>query len=303
MRLSFPAAIITAVAFFLAGCEPSAPTSAPAAQPDTLKKIADSQTITLGYRESSVPFSYYDNRHQVIGYSHDLAMAIIEEIKTELKLPDLKVRLEPVSPENRMDMIRDGRIDLECGTTGNTLERQKLVSYSNSIFVVRMQILTRKDYGIQDFPDLVGKTVVTTAGTTNADRVQQMSQGHDVRVVLAKDHREAFVALETGRVDAFLMDDALLWGERARAVRWGDWIVTGTPQIREAYGCIMRKDDLRFKQTVDRALAKAMAPDVFDALYTKWFRSPIPPNGINIDFPPSEDMLALVRNPNDRAFD
>jgi len=311
MRLLFPAAVATAVAFFLAGCEPAcqgercAPPAASAAQPDTLRKIQDSHTITLGYRESSVPFSYYDSQKHVIGYSYDLAMAIVEEIKAELKLPDLQVKLQPVSPENRMNMVRDGRIDLECGTTGNTLERQKLVAYSNSIFIVRMQILTRKDYDIKDFPDLAGKAVVTTAGTTNVDRIHKMNQEHNMgmRVVVAKDHREAFVELETGRVDAFLMDDALLWGERARAIRWGDWIITGTPQIREAYGCIMRKDDTRFKETVNRALAKAMAPEAFDALYKKWFRSPIPPKGINLDFPLSEDMQALIKNPNDQAFE
>jgi glutamate/aspartate transport system substrate-binding protein len=303
MRLRLPAAIAFLV-IALSACERQAADN-PNAAPDTLKKIRDAKAITIGYRESSVPFSYYDNRKQVIGYSFDLAMKVVQEVRHELGTPDIEIRLQPVSPEDRMELVRSGAVDLECGTTGNTLARQQLVGYSNSIFIVRMQILTRKDYGIHDFPDLAGKRVVTTAGTTNVDRIHRMNaeKGMGMKVTLAKDHRDAFIELETGRVEAFLMDDALLWGERARAVRWGDWVVTGTPQVREAYGCIMRKGDARFKQVVDRALAKAMAPEAFEPLYRKWFQSPIPPKGQTLDFPLSEEMKELIRQPNDKAFE
>lgn len=301
-------ALLAAIAA-LAGCQPSCERgdcAAPAGdgKNDTLGRIRERGAIVLGYRESSVPFSYYDNDRNVIGYSHDLARQIVDEVKSELGLPDLRVELVPVSPENRWAMVAGGRVDLECGTSGHTAERAQTVAFSNSIFIVRMRILTRKDYGIVDFPDLAGKTVVTTAGTTNVDKVRRMNEELNlgVNTIVAKDHGEAFHILESGRAAAFLMDDVLLYGERARAIRWGDWVVTGTPQSREAYACIMRRNDPAFKQLVDRALGRAMAPEAFAALYEKWFLRPVPPKGIKLDFPLSDDMRELIAAPNDRVL-
>lgn len=314
MRTRFPKTLVAFVVLSaaiatLAGCQPSCEQGdckAPASggKNGTLDRIRDRGVIVLGHRESSVPFSYYDNDRKVIGYSRDLAQEIVNEVRSELGQPDLRVELVPVSPENRWSMIADGRIDLECGTSGHTTEREQRVAFSNSIFIVRMRILTRKDYGITDFPDLAGKTVVTTAGTTNADKVRQMNEAQNLgmEILIAKDHGEAFRILETGGAAAFLMDDVLLYGERARAIRWGDWIVTGTPQSREAYACILRKDDPAFKQLVDRALKRAMAPEAFAPLYEKWFLRPVPPKGIKLDFPLSEDMRELLAAPNDRVL-
>lgn len=270
----------------------------------TLAKIRASGTITLGYRESSIPFSYLDDENHVIGYSQDLAKKIVERLKVELNLPNLKVNMVPITPRNRFAMIENGTIDLECGSTGNTPERQKLVAFSNSIFVVRMLLLTRKDYNIKDFSDLAGKPVVTTAGTTNVELVQKMNEEKKMgmNIIIAEDHREAFLALEDKRAMAFLMDDVLLYGERTRAIRWGDWIVTGTPQQYEAYGCIMKKNQPEFKLLVDQTIAAAMASGEVEKLYTKWFMSPIPPNGINLDFAMSDEMRKLVKSPNDKAM-
>lgn len=301
---------VVATVAVLAGCNsgckgPDCAKSAVAQEADTLKRIKQTGTIVLGHRGSSVPFSYYnDDDKEVIGYSYDLAMKIVDAVKKELQMPDLKVKLVPISPENRWTMIQNGRIDLECGTTGHTLEREQYAAFSNSIFIVKMRILTRKDYGINDFADLVGKTVVTTAGTTNVDSVRKMNDERQMgmNVIIAKDHREAFLTLETGGAAAFLMDDVLLYGERARAIRWGDWIVTGTPQSREAYACIMRKNDASFKKVVDQALAAEMTSADFTNLYDKWFLSPIPPKGIKLDLPLSEDMKELIKAPNDKPF-
>lgn len=271
----------------------------------TLKKIKDSGTIALGHRESSIPFSYYDDKQQVVGYSQELMLKVVDAIKQELKLPSLQVKLTPVTSQNRIPLVQNGTVDLECGSTTNNTERQRQVAFSNSLFVIGTRLLTRKDSGIKDFPDLAGKNVVTTAGTTSERLIRRMNQEKNMRmnVISAKDHGESFLTLETGRAVAFMMDDALLAGEMAKARRPGDWVIVGTPQSREAYGCMMRKDDPAFKKVVDKAIADAMTSGEAEKIYKKWFQSPIPPKGLNLNFPVSEDVAALFKNPNDKAFD
>ena len=273
-------------------------------QTGTLKKIKDSGSITLGHRESSIPFSYYDDKQQVIGYSQEIALKVVDALKRELQLPGLKVRLNPVTSQNRIPLIQNGTVDLECGSTTNNAERQKQVAFSDSIFVVGTRLLTRKDSGIEDFPDLAGKTVVTTAGTTSERLIRKLNEDKNMKmqIVSAKDHGESFLMLETGRAVAFMMDDALLYGELAKAKRPGDWIVVGTPQSLEAYGCVMRKDDPEFKQLVDATIAGLQKSGEAKALYTKWFETPIPPKGLNLNFPLSAEMQKLYANPNDQAY-
>jgi glutamate/aspartate transport system substrate-binding protein len=271
----------------------------------TLKKVKESGTITLGHRESSIPFSYYDDKQQVIGYSHEIMLAAVEAVKQELKLKSLQVKLNPVTSQNRIPLIQNGTIDIECGSTTNNLERQKQVSFSNTIFVIGTRLLTRKDSGIKDFADLAGKNVVTTAGTTSERLIRKMNEEKKLgmSVISAKDHGESFLTLETGRAVAFMMDDALLYGELAKAKKPGDWVVTGTPQSREAYGCMLRKDDAPFKQVVDGAIARLMASGHAEKIYAKWFMNPVPPKGLNLDFPLSDDMKALYKSPNDKAIE
>jgi glutamate/aspartate transport system substrate-binding protein len=270
----------------------------------TLLKVKESGTLSLGHRESSIPFSYYDDRQEVVGYSQDLAILIIEAVKKEIGLANLRVKLTPVTSQNRIPLVQNGTIDLECGSTTNNLERQRQVTFSNSIFVVSTRLLTRKRSGVKDFPDLSGKNVVTTAGTTSERLIRKMNEekGMRMNVISAKDHGEAFLMLESGRAVAFMMDDALLAGEMAKARRPSDWHIVGEPQSREAYGCMMRKDDPRFKAVVDRAIARAMSSGEAERLYRKWFLSPIPPRGLNLGLPLGEDMEELFRNPNDRAL-
>jgi glutamate/aspartate transport system substrate-binding protein len=271
----------------------------------TLKKIKESGSITLGHRESSVPFSYYDDKQQVAGYSYEFQLAAVEAVKQELKLSTLQLKLNPVTSQNRIPLIQNGTVDLECGSTTNNLERQKQVSFSNTIFVIGTRLLTRKDSGIKDFADLAGKNVVTTAGTTSERLIRKMNEEKKMgmSIISAKDHGESFLTLETGRAVAFMMDDALLYGELAKAKKPGDWVVVGTPQSREAYGCMLRKDDAPFKKVVDGAIAKLMASGQAEKIYAKWFMNPVPPKGLNLNFPMSEDMKALYKSPNDKAIE
>ena len=271
----------------------------------TLAKIKSSGTIALGHRESSIPFSYYDDKQQVVGYSQELMLKVVDAVKAELKLPALALKLTPVTSQNRIPLIQNGTIDIECGSTTNNTERARQVAFSNTIFIIGTRLMTKKESGIKDFPDLAGKNVVTTAGTTSERLIRKMNEEKKLgmNIISAKDHGESFLTLETGRAVAFMMDDALLYGELAKAKRPADWAVVGTPQSFEAYGCMMRKDDPGFKKLVDAALAKAMTSGEAEAIYKKWFTQPIPPKGLNLNFPPSDAMLKLFKAPNDKAFD
>lgn len=245
----------------------------------TLKKIKETGTISLGHRESSIPFSYYDDKQQVVGYSHELMLKVVNAVKADLKLPSLQTKLTPITSQNRIPLVQNGTIDIECGSTTHNTERARQVAFSDTIFIIGTRLMTKKDSGIKDFPDLAGKNVVTTAGTTSERLIRKMNEDKKLgmNIISAKDHGEAFLTLETGRAAAFMMDDALLYGEIAKAKRPGDWIVTGTPQSFEAYGCMMRKDDPGFKKVVDAALAKAMTSGEAEAIYKKWSPSPSRP--------------------------
>lgn len=271
----------------------------------TLEKIKAARSITLGHRESSIPFSYYDDRQQVVGYSHDLMLRVVEAVKAELGMPALAVKLVPVTSQNRIPLVQNGTVDIECGSTTHNLERARQVAFSTTIFIVGTRLLTRKDSGIRDFDDLEGKNVVTTAGTTSERLLRKLDAERKLHlsIVSAKDHGESFLTLETGRAVAFMMDDALLYGELAKARRPGDWVVTGTPQSLEAYGCMMRKGDARFKKLVDATLARVMTSGEAEAIYRKWFQSPVPPKGLNLGFPLSDAMRKLYQAPDDRPFD
>lgn len=270
----------------------------------TLKKIKESGSITLGHRESSIPFSYYDDKQQVIGYSQEMALKVVDAVKQELKLPSLQVKLLPVTSQNRITLVQNGTVDLECGSTTNNMERQQQVAFSTTIFIIGTRLMAKKDSGVKDFADLAGKNVVTTAGTTSERILRKMNEDKKMgmNIISAKDHGESFLTVETGRAVAFMMDDALLAGERAKARKAGDWVIVGTPQSFEAYGCMMRKDDPQFKKLVDGVIAKAETSGEAAKIYKKWFQSPIPPKGLNLDFELSKEMTELYKNPNDKAF-
>jgi glutamate/aspartate transport system substrate-binding protein len=269
-----------------------------------LKKAKDSGSISLGYRESSVPFSYYDDNNKVVGYSQELAAIVIEAVKKKLSLPNLQVKMVPVTSGNRIPLVQNGTVDIEAGSTTNNLDREKQVSFSDSIFIIGTRLLVKKGSGIKDFPDLKGKTVVTTAGTTSEVLLRAMNEksGMGMDIISAKDHAESFLILRSDRAVAFMMDDALLAGERAKARNPDDWEIVGTPQSKEAYGMMLPKGDTEFKKVVDDAIAQAETSGTAEKLYQKWFLSPIPPKGLNLNLPLSDDLKALFKSPNDKPF-
>ncbi|EKT61448.1 amino acid ABC transporter substrate-binding protein [Providencia burhodogranariea] len=270
----------------------------------TLKKINDNGVIVVGHRESSVPFSYYDNSQKVVGYSQDYSNEIIDAVKKKLNKPDLDVKLIPITSQNRIPLLQNGTYDFECGSTTNNLERQKQAAFSNTIFVVGTRLLTKNDSGVKDFADLAGKNVVVTSGTTSEVLLNKLNEEKNMkmRIISAKDHGDSFRTLESGRAVAFMMDDALLAGERAKAKKPDAWEIVGKPQSEEAYGCMLRKDDPQFKALVDDTIAKAQTSGTAEKSFDRWFNQPIPPKNLNLKFSLSDEMKTLFKSPNDKAL-
>ncbi|MFS7198131.1 amino acid ABC transporter substrate-binding protein [Rahnella inusitata] len=270
----------------------------------TLKKIKDNGVIVVGHRESSVPFSYYNNEQKVVGYSQDYSNAIVDAVKKKLDLPNLQVKMMPITSQNRIPLLQNGTFDFECGSTTNNLERQQQAAFSDTIFVIGTRLLVKKGSDIKDFADLKGKTVVVTSGTTSEVLLNKLNEEKklDLRIISAKDHGDSFRTLETGRAVAFMMDDALLAGERAKAKKPDNWDIVGTPQSKEAYGCMMRKDDAEFKKLVDDTIVKAQTSGEATKWFETWFKKPIPPKNLNMNFELSDDMKALFKAPNDKAL-
>lgn len=268
----------------------------------TLQKIKDSGTIVVGYRDSSIPFSYIaDDPKQPMGYAHDLEMKVVEAVKQKLNMPNLNVRYNLITSQTRIPLVQNGTVDFECGSTTNNEERQKQVAFSNGFFEIGTRLLTKKDSGIKDFADLKGKTLVTTAGTTSERYIRKFNDDNkmNINIISAKDHGEGFLMLESGRADAFMMDDVLLAGEKAKAKNPDDWVIVGEPQSFEIYGCMMRKGDPEFKEVVDEALANTFSSGEINDIYNKWFLSPIPPKNVNLNFEMSDNLKALLADPHD----
>ena len=268
----------------------------------TLDKIKSSGEIVLAHRDSSVPFSYIaDTPNQPVGYAHDLQMKVVEAVKTKLNKPDLKVRYVLVTSQNRIPSIANGTADLECGSTTNNKERQQQVAFSTGFFKVGSRLLTATNSGVADFKDLKGKKLVTTAGTTSERYIKAHKEELGIgEIISAKDHAESFLMLESGRASAFMMDDILLAGEKSKAKDPAKWHIVGTAPIHEIYGCMMRKGDADFKQVVDDAIKATYASGEINAMYKKWFESPIPPKNVNLNFPMSDDIKALIATPHDK---
>lgn len=269
----------------------------------TLSKINESNTMIVGYREAAVPFSYYDNQQNVVGFSHDLCLKVVDAVKTKLHKPELAVRMVPVNSQNRIALLQNGTIDIECGVTTNTNARHAQVAFSDTIFVALTRLLVNKDSTIKDFGDLMNAAVVTNAGTTAESIIRRMNvEKHmGMSIISTKDYGESFMTLETGRAKAFMLDDVLLSGARTTAHKPDDWVVTGTPQSKEPYAFMLRKDDPEFKTLVDATLAQVMTSGEIDGLYDRWFQKPIPPKGINFHFPMTQQLRDLYAHPDDHA--
>ena len=272
----------------------------------TLKRIADSGIISLGFHESTPPFTYSIGDGKPLGYSYDISLKIAEAVKRELNLPRLQIKAVPVTTQNRFAMVQNGTADLMCGATTNTTERQKMAAFSNTIFVAGSRLMTRKDSGIKDFPDLVGKTVVTFARSTSEKMLRRMNSEQNFRINIAStfDRGDTPVSLlQAGQADAYMMDDVLLYATIHETWRPDEWVVTGRPQSFEAYGCILPKDDPAFKKLVDQEIARIMKSGEGESIYRKWLNSPIPPKRVNLNLPISKEMIDLFKSPNDKPFD
>lgn len=271
----------------------------------TMTKIQTTGLISIGHRETSVPFSYVDSDNQVIGFSQDLCNKVIDAVKAKTKRSDLRVRFIPVTSQNRISLVQNGTVDLECGVTTNLVARQNQVAFSDTFFVATTRLLTRKDSGIKDFPDLAGKTVVTNQGTTSERILRKMNEEKkmNMQIISAKDYGEGRLTLETGRAVAYMMDDVLLAGARSLTAKPADWVLVGTPKSSEAYGFMLRKNDPEFRKVVDDAMQQVMKGKEINAMYDKWFMKPVPPKNLTFDFPMSDSLKKVYANPNDTAFE
>jgi glutamate/aspartate transport system substrate-binding protein len=287
------AAALTVVSLSAAGAE---------ALTGTLKKVKETGVITVGNRDSSIPFSYLDDKQNAIGYSVDLCLKIVDAVKARLNMPGLKVQMQPVTSSNRIPLLANGTIDMECGSTTNSVERQKQVDFALTTFVTNVKIVVKKDSGINSLKDLNGKPVATTSGTTSVQllRANEKAKGIDFKEIYGKDHAESFLLLESGRAAAFVMDDILIAGLVAKSKNPAQFRMLDDVLRTEPYGIMLRKDDPQFKQLADDTLSGMMKSGEVARLYQTWFMSTIPP-GINLNFPMSKELLEALKNPNDKG--
>ncbi|HMH16921.1 MAG TPA: amino acid ABC transporter substrate-binding protein [Burkholderiales bacterium] len=272
-----------------------------AAQEGTLKKIKDSGSITIGHRDASIPFSYYDDKQQVVGYAVDLCLKIVDAVKSELKMPSLKVNYQLVTSANRIPLMANGTIDLECGSTTNNIARQEQVGFTITHFVTANRWIAKKSANIRSLTDLKGKTIVSTAGTTNIKQITEINgaQNLGMNIISANGHPEAFQMVETGRAVAFVMDDILLYSLAAQSRSPGDYAISSEALSVEPYGIMVRKDDAAFKKVVNAAMTNIYKSGQINAIYEKWFLKPVPPRGINLNVPMSDQFKKVVANPTD----
>jgi len=270
----------------------------------TLKKIKETGIITIGHRESSIPFAFLDDQQKPVGYAMDLCMKIVDTLKADLKLPKLKVALQPVTSSNRIPLLQNGTIDLECGSTTNSTARQQQVAFGPTYFVINVTAAVKKSSGINTIADLNGKTVSTTSGTTSVPllKAYEKAKNTQVKEIYGKDHAEAFLLMADDRAVAFVMDDVLLAGQIANAKRPGDYRILPESLRQEPYSMMLRKDDPQFKALVDKSIGAVMKSGEINRIYAKWFTMPIPPKGLNLNFPMTEPIQQAFKNPNDKGI-
>lgn len=272
---------------------------------ETLTKIERTGTITLAFREASIPFSYLDDKKRPVGYAIDLCNKIALAVQRELHLPRLSVEYLPVTPATRIASIVEHKADLECGSTTNNAERRKQVAFTIPHFIATARMAVRADSGIRNWPDLRGKRVVTTKGTTTIkllnDRDKVRSLG--LTLIEASDHAQSFAAVEKGDADAFAMDDVLLFGLRAAASNPGQFRIIGDSLSAEAYAIMLARDDAQFKALVDREMSNIIHNGEIYTMYDKWFQAPIPPRQINMHMPMGYLLRENFRYPTDKVND
>src|SRR3954469_18137246 len=268
----------------------------------TLKNIKETGAITLGFRESSIPFSYLDDTQKPIGFAMDICYKIVDAVKKELKLNKLEVKLNPVSSATRIPLMANGTVDLECGSTTNNVEGQKQVSFTNTHYLTASRFVSKKTSKINSIDDLKGKSVVSTSGTTNIKQLTEANAGRNlgINIIPAKDHAEAFLMVETDRAVAFVMDDILLASLAAGSKQPDAYVISKDAFSKpEPYGIMLRKDDASFKKVVDGATAAVYQSGEGQKLYEKWFTQKIPPKGLNLNTPMSPELKHEFAKPSD----
>lgn len=268
----------------------------------TLDKVKSTGNMTVAYRESSIPFSYLGDDGRPVGFGWEICKKIVDEVKKQTGRNDIVVASQAVTSQNRIPLVQNGTVDVECGSTTNNSERGKQVAFATNYFYTGTRFLTKTNSGIKSLADLKGKKVVSTTGTTNYQVLRNINSEQNVgfELVGAKDHADALLMVESGRADAFGMDDILLYGLRASSKDPKQLVVVGEPIQVEPYAIMLRKDDPQFKALVDGVIANLMKSGEFDKLYKKWFESNIPPKGINLNAPMSKELKANMKALSDK---
>jgi len=263
-----------------------------AAAQTTLEKVKQSGVIGVAYRESSIPFSYLDDKAQPVGFGVDICNKVVEAVKKSTGRADLKVQLQAVTSANRIPLLQNGTIDIECGSTTNNSERGKQVAFATNYFYTGTRFLVKAGTPVKSLADLAGKPVVSTTGTTNYKILRNLNEEKKLGIDLlgAKDHAESALMVQTGRAVAFGMDDILLYGLKASSANPAELAVVGEAIQVEPYAIMVRREDPAFKKLVDDTIAGLIQSGEFEALYKKWFQSPIPPKGINLQAPMSQEL-------------
>lgn len=275
--------------------------AAPVHADGRLEKIKSSGEIALGHRDSSIPFSYLDDKQQPIGYSMDICHKIVDAVKEKLGMDKINVKVVPVTSSTRIPLLANGTVDLNCGSSTNTVERQAQVTFAPTTFVTATRFVAKKSSNINNLDDLKGKTVVSTAGTSNirwatgANDQQKLGMS----IIPAKDHAEAMLTVNSGRAAAFFMDDILLAGLVATSRDPDEWVISKDAYTVEPYAIMEPKNDPEFKKVVDDTIIGMMKDGSLAELYKKWFESPIPPKNVNLNWPMSEQLKKVVVNPTD----
>jgi glutamate/aspartate transport system substrate-binding protein len=273
------------------------------AQPaPTLDKVKASGAITVAYRESSIPFSYLDDKGAPTGFGWEICGRIVDEVKKATGRADLKVETQAVTSANRIPLLQNGTIDIECGSTTNNSDRQKQVAFAINYFYTGTRFLVKTGTPVKSLDDLKGKTVVSTTGTTNYKIIRNLSEEKklDIDLLGAKDHAESTLMVQSGRAVAFAMDDILLYGLKASALNPAELAVVGEAIQVEPYAIMLRRDDPAFKKLVDGTISGLIKSGEFATLYKKWFQSPIPPKGINLNAPMSQELQDNLKNLSDK---
>jgi glutamate/aspartate transport system substrate-binding protein len=268
----------------------------------TLDKVKASGSFAVAYRESSIPFSYLDDKAQPTGFGWEICGRIVDQVKKATGRKDLKVQTQAVTSANRIPLLQNGTIDIECGSTTNNSDRQKQVTFATNYFYTGTRFLVKAGAPVKSLDDLKGKAVVSTTGTTNFRVIRNLNEEKKLGIELAgaKDHAESALLVQTGRALAFAMDDILLYGLKASAANPAEFEVVGEAIQIEPYAIMLRRDDPAFKKLVDDTIAGLVKSGEFEQLYKKWFQSPIPPKGINLNAPMSKELQDNLKNLSDK---